>query len=40
LIKTRLQIGGGHYSGLADCFRQTLNKEGPLGEFRNIIGCN
>lgn len=37
LIKTRLQIGGGHYSGLADCFRQTLNKEGPLGFYKGIL---
>ena len=30
-VKTRLQIGGGHYNGLADCFSQTFKKEGIPG---------
>uniref|UniRef100_A0A915MAP4 Mitochondrial 2-oxodicarboxylate carrier n=1 Tax=Meloidogyne javanica TaxID=6303 RepID=A0A915MAP4_MELJA len=33
LVKTRLQIGGGHYKGLLDCFGQIIKKEGPLGKI-------
>jgi hypothetical protein len=33
LVKTRLQIGGGHYKGLIDCFGQIVRKEGPIGIF-------
>ncbi|KAI1718589.1 mitochondrial carrier protein [Ditylenchus destructor] len=37
LMKTRLQIGGGHFTGLADCFRKTLQKEGALGFYKGIL---
>nr|CAD2175888.1 unnamed protein product [Meloidogyne enterolobii] len=37
LVKTRLQIGGGHYKGLLDCFGQIIRKEGPLGFYKGIL---
>uniref|UniRef100_A0A7E4VLH1 Mitochondrial 2-oxodicarboxylate carrier n=1 Tax=Panagrellus redivivus TaxID=6233 RepID=A0A7E4VLH1_PANRE len=37
LLKTRLQIGGGHYSGLMDCFRKTLHNEGFRGFYKGIL---
>lgn len=37
LVKTRLQIGGGHYKGLLDCFGQIIKKEGPLGFYKGIL---
>ncbi|CAK5052960.1 unnamed protein product [Meloidogyne enterolobii] len=37
LVKTRLQIGGGHYKGLLDCCRQIIRKEGPLGFYKGIL---
>uniref|UniRef100_A0A914HAJ2 Mitochondrial 2-oxodicarboxylate carrier n=1 Tax=Globodera rostochiensis TaxID=31243 RepID=A0A914HAJ2_GLORO len=37
LMKTRLQVGGSRYAGLADCFRQTLRKEGVSGFYKGIL---
>jgi hypothetical protein len=37
LVKTRLQIGGGHFNGLGDCFRKTLQKEGFSGFYKGIL---
>ncbi|KAF7635087.1 hypothetical protein Mgra_00005529 [Meloidogyne graminicola] len=37
LVKTRLQIGGGHYKGLFDCFGQIIKKEGVLGFYKGIL---
>uniref|UniRef100_A0AC35F757 Mitochondrial 2-oxodicarboxylate carrier n=1 Tax=Panagrolaimus sp. PS1159 TaxID=55785 RepID=A0AC35F757_9BILA len=37
LIKTRLQIQGGNYKGLTDCFNQTLKNEGVLGFYKGIL---
>ncbi|KAL3116046.1 hypothetical protein niasHT_007346 [Heterodera trifolii] len=37
LVKTRLQMGGGHYAGLADCFGQTFRREGVSGFYKGIL---
>lgn len=34
LIKTRLQLPGGHFNGVIDCFRKTLKVEGFTGFYK------
>ena len=34
LVKTRLQLGKSHYSGLGDVFQQTYSKEGIRGFYK------
>ncbi|KAL3090330.1 hypothetical protein niasHS_006782 [Heterodera schachtii] len=37
LVKTRLQMGGGHYAGLTNCFGQTFRREGVSGFYKGIL---
>uniref|UniRef100_A0A0N4Z1C2 Mitochondrial 2-oxodicarboxylate carrier n=1 Tax=Parastrongyloides trichosuri TaxID=131310 RepID=A0A0N4Z1C2_PARTI len=37
LIKTRLQMGGGYYSGLTDCVKKTYHLEGVSGFYKGIL---
>ena len=38
LVKTRLQLPGGHFNGLVDCFRKTFKAEGLSG-FYKVCPC-
>lgn len=37
LVKIRLQIGGGHFTGLGDVLRKTVKNEGFLGFYKGIL---